>query len=142
MGTIITKIDENEKFKQLKNTFINHNQTNKRSRSRFDANSQFNLSQSRNLLNQSIPKLPDNILCQTADLTKPNNVFNSQLSNATDTSQSSCVKDTQKNNGRYRLTKNHLSSNKTSQSLYDKSRNSKLNDHDECINYIYGDLEN
>lgn len=117
MGNIITKIDENEKIKQLKNTFINNSQASKRSRSRFDENSQFNLSQSRNLLNQSIPKLPENILCQTADLTKPNKNFNSQLSNASDPNQSSQLKDTQKNNSRYRLTKNQSSSNKASQSL-------------------------
>lgn len=86
--------------------------------------------------------MPDNILCQTADLTKPNNVFNSQQSTAIDTNQSIHLKDTHKNNSRYRLKINQSNSNKTSQSLYDKSRNSKLNDHDECMNYIYEDLEN
>lgn len=113
IGNLITTIDENEKYKEAKNN--TSHQTNKRSKSRFDPKSQFNLSYSRNLLNPSIPKLPDNILCQTVDLTKPNNTFTSQHSIVTDTSLQ--IKDTQKKNSRYRLSTNQTSSAKVSHSL-------------------------
>jgi hypothetical protein len=43
MVNVITTLDENEKYKQLHNNSVHHH-SNKRSRSRFDANSQFNLS--------------------------------------------------------------------------------------------------
>lgn len=103
----------------------------KRSRSRLDSNkTEFNLSQSRNILNNNLPKLPDNILCQNVDLTKPNAAYASHQSIA-DTVSSSNFKE--RKNSRYRLSTNNTST-KMSQSLYDKARNSKISDYDDCMN--------
>jgi len=112
MNTVITNIHQNEKIR--KEMTKNHSiKKNSRSRSRIDSKTEFNLSYSRNILNPNIPKLPENILCQTVDLTKPNlaQTFNNSM---TDTMSSSNFKE--KKNSRYRLSTNNTST-KLSQSL-------------------------
>jgi len=85
------------------------------------------MSFSRNLLNNSLPKLPGNILCQTVDLTKSSYKNNQNSMNKTESTISFLQIQKDKKNSSSKISRNNMSS-RMIQSNYEKARNSRISD--------------